>query len=76
MLVNYVSEQGVVIDYKQNYISYYMNTKMQYDALVTCIKMVLPSFYADIFSASAQMTIKSVLPILLISVGITTYSFD
>jgi hypothetical protein len=53
-----------------------MNVKMQCDALVARVKMVLPSFYADIFSASVQMTIKSVLPILLISVGITSYSFD
>ncbi|MGI0027167.1 MAG: hypothetical protein ACREAD_04930 [Nitrosopumilaceae archaeon] len=51
-----------------------MNTKMQ--CIVTSVKMILPSFYADIFSASAQMTIKSVLPILLISVGITSYNFD
>ncbi len=53
-----------------------MNAKMQWDALVANVEMVLPSFYADMFSASAQMTIKSVLPILLISVGITSYSFD
>jgi hypothetical protein len=53
-----------------------MNTKMQCDALVACVKMVLPSFYADAFSAGAQITIKSVLPILLISVGITSYGFD
>ena len=53
-----------------------MNTKMQCNALVACVKMILPSFYADMFSASAQMTIKSMLPILLISVGITSYSFD
>lgn len=49
---------------------------MQYNALIACVRMILPSFYADMFSASAQMTIKSVLPILLISAGITSYSFD
>ena len=53
-----------------------MNTKMQCNALVASVKMILPSFYADLFSASAQMTIKSVLPVLLISVGITSYNFD
>lgn len=53
-----------------------MNTKMQCNALIACVRMILPSFYADMFSASAQMTIKSILPILLISAGITSYSFD
>lgn len=43
-----------------------MNTKMHCNALVACVMMVLPSFYADIFSASAQMTMKSVLPILFV----------
>ena len=47
-----------------------MNTKMQLDALFAHVNMTLPPFYADMFSASMQMTIKSVLPILLISIGI------
>ena len=53
-----------------------MNIEIQWNALVARVKMILPLFYADMFSASAQMTIKSVLPILLISIGITSYSFD
>jgi hypothetical protein len=43
-----------------------MNTKMHCNALVACVMMILPSFYADIFSASAQMTIKSIMPFLLV----------
>ena len=53
-----------------------MNTKMKWDSPFARMNMILPSFYADIFSANAQMTIKSVLPILLISIGITSYGFD
>jgi hypothetical protein len=44
-----------------------MNTKMHCNALIACVMMILPSLYADIFSASVQMTIKSVIiPFLLV----------
>ena len=53
-----------------------MNTKMKWDSPFARMNMILPSFYADLFSASAQMTIKSILPILFVSIGIKSYSFD
>ncbi len=39
---------------------------MGFHAVVASTMMILPSFYADILSASAQMTIKSVLSLLLV----------
>jgi len=39
-----------------------MNIVIQAYFLVTSIKIILPTFYADIFSASAQLAIKSILP--------------
>ncbi|MGI0073593.1 MAG: hypothetical protein ACREA3_07260 [Nitrosotalea sp.] len=43
-----------------------MDIKMGLHALVACTMMVLPAFYGDIISASAQMTIKSAVSILLV----------
>jgi hypothetical protein len=46
-----------------------MDVKMELHALVACTMMVVPAFYGDIISASAQMTIKSVLSALVVGMG-------
>ncbi|HXX05981.1 MAG TPA: hypothetical protein VEJ68_04080 [Candidatus Bathyarchaeia archaeon] len=43
-----------------------MDIKMGLQALIACAMMTLPAFYADIVSASAQMTVKSVISVLVV----------
>jgi hypothetical protein len=35
-----------------------------YNILVTYIAMILAPFYADIFSSAAQMTVKTIIPLI------------
>ena len=39
---------------------------MGLQALLACTMMVLPAFFGDIVSASAQMTVKSVVSVLVV----------
>jgi hypothetical protein len=43
-----------------------MDVKVGFHAIVASTMMILPPFYADILSAGTQMTIKSVLSLLLV----------
>lgn len=43
-----------------------MDVKMGFHMLVACTMMVLPAFFGDIVSASAQMTVKSVVTVLVV----------
>jgi len=43
-----------------------MDIKMGLHALIACAMMILPAFYGDIVSASAQMTVKSVVSVLVV----------
>jgi hypothetical protein len=46
---------------------------MHLDVLIAAIRMILPSFYWDIFSACTQFTAKSVLSFLVIRTGVLVY---
>ena len=39
-----------------------MNIAMPVYLLIASAKIILPTFYADIFSTSAQLAIKSIMP--------------
>ena len=52
--------------YKQKIAIFDMDIKMGLHALIACTMMILPAFYGDIISASAQMTVKSVLSALVV----------
>ena len=43
-----------------------MDVKMGLQALMACTMMALPAFFGDIVSASAQMTVKSVVSVLVV----------
>jgi hypothetical protein len=45
-----------------------MDVRMGFHTIIACTMMILPAFYGDIFSASAQITVKSVFPLLLIGI--------
>lgn len=60
--VNHVTEHGCAIHYKQKYVVYHMNRKCS--MVVAYIMMLIVPFSGDIFSAAAQMTVKTVVPII------------
>lgn len=60
--VNYVTEHGCAIHYKQKYVVYHMNRKCS--MIAAYIMMLIVPFSGDIFSAAAQMTVKTVVPII------------
>ena len=43
-----------------------MNIKLGLQGLIAFTMMALPAFYGEIISASAQMTIKSVVSVLIV----------
>ena len=60
--VNHVTEHGCTIHYKQKCVTYHMNRKCS--MIAAYIMMLIVPFSGDIFSAAAQMTVKTVVPII------------
>lgn len=60
--VNYVTEHGCAIHYKQKCVLYNMNRRC--NMLVAYFMMLIVPFSGDIFSSAAQMTVKTVIPII------------
>ena len=61
-IINHVTEHGCAIHYKQKYVIYHMNRKC--NMVAAYIMMLIVPFSGDIFSAAAQMTVKTVVPII------------
>lgn len=61
-MINIVTEQCCTIHYKQKYVLYDMN--QMFNILAAYITMMLAPFYGDIFSATAQMTVKTIIPLV------------